>query len=467
MQRYGRKIVSVFLVGVMLMCLAAGCGKKATPENLLTDMQKKLEDIKSVDGNMMMEMEMSAEGETVSIKMDMDIQALQDDSSGHMKGQAEIKASGSTMATEIEIYQEEVDGEIVSYVMTDGEWAKDSTQSPEELLDDEMFESIEDMADSFELSKDKVEVNGKKCFELRGSISGESVGNIMESGMMDSMEGADLIDGDALKGSEIPCTIAIYDDSILPAKISIDMKSMMKSMLDGMGLEGVEIDLSKCYLEIEYREFDKVKKIEIPAEVKEAAGDGAASRDDSEDSGDSGDKTSNTEPAAQSGELGDTWNSYTVQVNDKVLTLPCQISDLEAAGFKLDDEYTPRDYVVNADEYELAWFMDANGNELMVDMVNMSDSAIELGECLVGGISVEDYDLEEGGAVLIFPGGVQMGTAKADVFAKYGEADDSYEDGESFDTYTWWDEDSFYKKCEIDFDKETGLVTGMEISCYE
>ncbi len=464
MQRHIRKLLSVFLAAAMMMCLAAGCGKKATPENLLEDMQKRMEDIKSVDGNMMMEMEMSAEGESVSIKMDMDIQALQEGPASHMKGNAEVKAAGSSMSTEIEIYQEEVDGEIVSYVKADDEWAKDSEQNPEDLLDEEMFDSIEDMAESFELSKDKVEVGGKKCFELKGSISGESVGNIMESGMMDSMEGADLIDADALEDSDIPCTIAIYEDSILPAKISIDMKSMMKSMLDGMGLGEAGVEISKCYIEIEYREFNKIDKIEIPAEVKEAAGDGVSSGNGSGGSDDKPAKGSS--PAVQSGELGDTWNTYTVQVNDKVLTLPCSISDLEAAGLKLDDEYTPRDYVVNVDEYELAWFLDANENEIMVDMVNTSDEAIELGSCLVGGISVEDYDIENGGLTIIFPGGIQIGSTKEEVLAKYGEADDTYE-GDSVDMYTWWDNDSYYKKCEIDFDRETGLVTGMEISCYE
>lgn len=465
MQRHVKKVVSVFLAAAMMMCLAAGCGKKATPENLLTDMQKKMEDIKSVDGNMKMEMEMSAEGETVSIKMDMDIEAIQEKtSSSHMKGVAEISAAGSNMSTEMEIYQEEVDGEIVSYVNTDGEWAKDSEQNPEDLLDEEMFDSIEDMADSFELSKDKVEVGGKKCFELKGTISGDSIGDIMESGMMDSMQGADMIDEDAFKGAKIPCTIAIYEDSILPAKISIDMQSLMKSMLDGMGLEEAGVEISKCYLELEYREFNKVDKIEIPADVKEAAGDGTSAKDTSDDSDNK--PAQGASPAAQSSELGDTWNSYTVQINDKVLTLPCSISDFEAAGLKLNDEYTPRDYVVNVDEYELAWFSDANGNEITVDMVNMTDEAIELGDCLVGGISVADFEIEKGGITLIFPGGVQMGSSKEDVLAKYGETDDIYE-GDSEDMYTWWDNDSYYKCCEIDFDSETGLVTGMDIRCYE
>ena len=37
----------------------------------------------------------------------------------------------------------------------------------------------------------------------------------------------------------------------------------------------------------------------------------------------------------QSEELGASWNSYTVQINGKVLTLPCTIADLESTGFQI------------------------------------------------------------------------------------------------------------------------------------
>ena len=60
----------------------------------------------------------------------------------------------------------------------------------------------------------------------------------------------------------------------------------------------------------------------------------------------------------------------------------------EAAGVTMDREYTPEDYVVNAGEYELAWFMNDNGNEIMVDMINNTDGPLAVKDCLVGGISV-------------------------------------------------------------------------------
>ena len=171
-------------------------------------------------------------------------------------------------------------------------------------------------------------------------------------------------------------------------------------------------------------------------------------------------------PAEPKSELGDSWDSYTVQINDKVLTLPCTVADLEAAGVALDVEDTPEDYVVNSQEYVLTYFEDANGNELMVELFNIEEGTKTVKECLVGGISVDDYSLEEGGMTVIFPGGVQLGMPEEEVVSKYGEAEDTYE-GESLLMYTWSDDTSYYKSCEIDFDAETGKVVTMDMKSYE
>lgn len=171
-------------------------------------------------------------------------------------------------------------------------------------------------------------------------------------------------------------------------------------------------------------------------------------------------------PAVQSSELGENWDSYTVQINDKVLTLPCTVADLETAGVTLDVEDTPEDYIVNSEEYMYVYFEDVNGNELMVELFNFGEGSKTVKECLVGGISVDDYSLEEGGMTVIFPGGVQIGMTEEEVVAKYGEAGDVYE-GEGLLAYTWSDEMSYYKSCEIDFDSETGKVVTMDMVSYE
>ena len=123
--------------------------------------------------------------------------------------------------------------------------------------------------------------------------------------------------------------------------------------------------------------------------------------------------------------------------------------------------------MVNAGEYELAWFMDANGNEIMVDMVNNTDGPLELKDCFVGGISVDSYDLEDSGLTVIFPGGIQIGTAQEDVLAAYGEPDNTFEDEEYGNSYYWYAEDSFENSCTIETEAGTGLVDSMSIERYE
>ena len=121
---------------------------------------------------------------------------------------------------------------------------------------------------------------------------------------------------------------------------------------------------------------------------------------------------------------------------------------------------------MEADDYVLAYFVDKNGNEVMVDLINTSGEAKKAEECLVGGISVDEYGLSEGGLSILFPGGIAVGTAKDDVLAKYGETEDTYE-GDSLHMFTWSDESSYFSQCEIDIDPETDNVCQMSMTRYE
>ena len=119
------------------------------------------------------------------------------------------------------------------------------------------------------------------------------------------------------------------------------MKEVMESM---MGETGEDVEVSDFYIEMTYVEYDKVKEIKVPDEAKEAvSGDAADDFDMDEDEGTDKKAT----PAKQSGKLGDSWDSYTVQINDTVLTLPCEMSELEALGLTLDTSYTPANYILH------------------------------------------------------------------------------------------------------------------------
>ena len=186
------------------------------------------------------------------------------------------------------------------------------------------------------------------------------------------------------------------------------------------------------------------------------------SNNDVKEADDKEDKKEDTkEPVTASGDLGDSWTSYTVQINDAVMTFPCDVSKLEEAGLTLDTDDKSEDYVINKDDYELVYFQDSNANSLMFVVTNKTDSAKTIKECTVSGVYVDEYDVEDGSLTVIFPGDIQVGMDISDVEAKWGEASDTYE-GEYSHTYTWYDEDT-YNYCTVSVDPETQKVTTIDL----
>ena len=171
------------------------------------------------------------------------------------------------------------------------------------------------------------------------------------------------------------------------------------------------------------------------------------------------------EPVETDEALGDSWESYTVQINDTVITLPCSMSDLEAAGVALDTEYTPEDYVVNAGEFELAWFEDTSGDSIMVDMTNTGEEAAAIRDCQVSSICADAYSLSNGSLKVIFPGGIQIGSTEGDLLEAYGEPDDTYEDEEYGNSHFWYGDGSYMSSCNASITPDSGLVEMITIDC--
>ena len=97
---------------------------------------------------------------------------------------------------------------------------------------------------------------------MKGEIKGSDIVGMMESGMADSL--GSEIDEDVIKDLELPCTIAVYEDDILPAKISFDMQDIMEKAMEEEG-----VDVSACSIEVTYHEYDSVGEIKVPNDVIE------------------------------------------------------------------------------------------------------------------------------------------------------------------------------------------------------
>ena len=455
-----KRLMALGITAAMAAGLLSGCGTKATPENLLRDMQKNAEKTESALLNFKMDIAMGDGTDDVSLGMDMNMETTTEPEASHGKGTVSISMSGMDFSVEMEMYSVQEDGEYVTYTLMEDQWTKEVSDDGEMTGEvDSIADNVEEYADQFELAEDLVTVNDKECFELTGELDGDLFSEMMQTDMLDSLAGYG-IDEEALSDMMFPCTIDIYKDSILPARLYFDMTESMAPLMEDSG-----VTVSECYVDMTFMEYDTVEEITVPDEAVSAAEDGSDSGLDlpQDDTYEDESVVTPAEPAEQSSELGDSWESYTVQVNDTVITLPCTIADLEAAGVKMDTEYTPSDYIVNAGEYELAWFMADSGDSIMVDMINTGSEPKEVKDCLVGSVYADAYSMTEGGLTVIFPGGIQIGTPEADLLAAYGEADNVYEDEEYGNSYYWYGDDMLVSGFNASIDPETGLVESLSI----
>lgn len=462
MRKKRNKVMAVALAGAMTVALLSGCATRATPENLLRDMEKNVEKTESALLNFRMSVLMSDDSEEAGFSMDMDMESTSQPEASHGKGTVSLNMSGMNFEVEAEMYSVTEDDEYVTYTLMEDQWTREVSDAGEITGEvDGIADSMAEYADQFTLAEELVTVNDQDCFELTGKLDGDIFGEIMQTDMIDSL-GDYGIDGDLFSGRMFPCTIDIYKDSILPARIYFDMADTLASLL-----EGVDVNVTECYADVTFMEYDSVREINVPEEALSQAVDITDESLDlpDDDSGLYESDVTPAEPVETDKALGDTWESYTVQINDTVITLPCSMADLEEAGVTLDTEYTPEDYVVNAGEFELAWFEDASGDSIMVDMINTGEKAAAIRDCQVSSICAEAYSLSNGSLKVIFPGGIQVGSTEADLLAAYGQPDDTYEDEEYGNSHFWYGDGSYMSSCNASITPDSGLVEMITIDC--
>ena len=462
MRKKSNKVMAAALAGAMTVALLSGCATRATPENLLRDMEKNAEKTESALLNFTMSMIMSDESEEAGFSMDMDMESTTEPEASHGKGTVSLDMSGMSFEVEAEMYSVEEDDQYVTYTMMEDQWTREVSDAKEITGEvDGIAESMAEYADQFTLAEELVTVNDQDCFELTGELDGDIFSEIMQTDMIDSL-GDYGIDGEMFSGRAFPCTIDIYKDSILPARIYFDMADTLAPLF-----EGVDVNVTECYVDVTFMEYDSVGEITVPDEAVSQAVDITDESLDlpADDSGLYESDVTPAEPVETDEALGDSWESYTVQINDTVITLPCSMSDLEAAGVTLDTEYTPEDYVVNAGEFELAWFEDTSGDSIMVDMTNTGEEAAAIRDCQVSSICADAYSLSNGSLKVIFPGGIQIGSTEGDLLEAYGEPDDTYEDEEYGNSHFWYGDGSYMSSCNASITPDSGLVEMITIDC--
>lgn len=117
-----KKLLALAGTVVLALSMAAGCGASVSAQSLLQEADDNVKNAKSVDGHMKMDMnavsdtvesgETASADESLTLGMDMDMQATQDPSAAYMKG----KVSMLGMDIDTEIYTVPEDGQTCTYL---------------------------------------------------------------------------------------------------------------------------------------------------------------------------------------------------------------------------------------------------------------------------------------------------------------------------------------------------------------
>ena len=450
MREQRKKIIAGLAAALVLLALT-GC-TRATPKNLLNSMTEKTADVTSVEMNMTLDVVANGDvqGTTadMTIKMDANVQSTFDPEIAYIEGSMDMAFMGQKQSVEMEIYTEEEDSNYMTYSRSGSDdWYKTKT---EHISLENDWTVFKDMHQSFELNKDLEEVDGKECYVLSGDLSGEELSIIMESATGLMGDSGDILGDIDWDEASVPVELYIYRKTQYPAKLTLDAQNLAQAAFDKQELG---MDCDTYILEMNYTSFDSVDAMEVPADVKENAITSSRILDyDMEDD-------YVLEAAEQASELGTYWDSMTISMGGKVITLPCTYEQLKDTGLKFADEDITEDYAINAEDSENLDFVKPGSSygDVTAALYNALDEPIKLSDALVCEIAY--MELDESDMEIIFPANVKIGMTRDEAVAVYGEPDYTAED-----SCGWYQDFEEYEiGVYISYDEETMQIDFMDM----
>lgn len=445
------KKIMVGLTSFLILMTLTGC-TRATPEKLLSRMAEKTAGITSAE--MKMTLELLANGDVkgttadMSVSMDANVKMTTDPETAYIEGSMDMAFLGQKESVDMEIYTEANEENYITYSRSNSDdWYKTKTEHMSLEYDWSVFK---DMYENFELKEELEEVDDKECYVLFGELSGDELNGIMESTLGVMGDSADVLGNIDWEDTSIPIEIYIIKKNQYPARITLDVQKLAQAAFDKQELN---MDCDIYNIEMTYMSFESIDTLEVPAEVKENAiatssileidtkGDGVP------------------EAADQAAELGENWNSMTISMGGKVITLPCTYEQLIAAGLELEDGELTEDDVINAEDSKDLNFIKPGRTYAGVTagVYNPLDQPIQLSDALVCEIAIMEY--EESDMEIIFPGNIKIGMSRDEAVAVYGEPDYAAQA-----SYGWYQDFDEYEICVLlTFDEETMQIDFMDM----
>ena len=226
---------------------------------------EKMKDISSLNGKMLVEMDMkieaNGESQSMSTTTAMDMSCTYNPT--RLKADATIDAGdGNQLKTTVYAEAAE-DGTFTMYTNNGSAWQSQSI-------------------DAADIAQYDAASNGKNARKYTGVITGDDMRKtMMSTGALNSLSNLGMDESQVetmIKDlGELPITLWIDETEMYPIKYEMDMTSMMNSLMSGiiesMGDEaaGLTFEYTKVKMEMTCSDFNAVDEITIPEEAKTAA----------------------------------------------------------------------------------------------------------------------------------------------------------------------------------------------------
>ena len=164
------------------------------------------------------------------------------------------------------------------------------------------------------------------------------------------------------------------------------------------------------------------------------------------------------EPAAGETELSDDLYAYQVSIDGTVYQFPMWYSDFESYGWTYDGDPAQ---TLDANQYTSGEVWKKDGVCVYTEIANLSINTAPFSECIVAGITLERYDMEDTDWEILLPGGIEWGVSDADdIIAAYGDPTDTY-DGDLYYKMTY--EQDYYNSVSLYVFKEDNSLKEIHI----
>lgn len=266
------KNIGCFGMLILCMCILTACGGKLTPKKLIETVSDNMSDITSFANSVRLDIELEDVLYTTAVSMDIDMESTMDPKAGHAKGTAHLKMRGAELESVLEIYQLIESGRRVTYSSLDGNWSKEvleNTKGSSITFDNSLFAEMADSVADFRIAEGTVNVGGRECYQMYGDVTGENLKGLLGSEMLNAYGLVKLPDEDAISELTIPITFNVYKEELLPARIVVDMSSVMNSLYDKFDKT---TNVNSYSIKLDFGKYGEIGSITVPEEVKETTG---------------------------------------------------------------------------------------------------------------------------------------------------------------------------------------------------